>query len=118
MGPARSGSSPAAAGVALATCIEIVALPETRCFYLDEVTQPSRRCAYCYGMDRARMLRDQAKLLRDIAKSAQQDPELHDLLHKLARECEDLADGRARSLEPSDLKVDAGRSSAASAKRG
>ena len=47
------------------------------------------------------MLRDQAKLLRDIAKSAQQDRELHDLLHKLARECEELAHGRAGSLEPS-----------------
>ena len=47
------------------------------------------------------MLRDQAKLLRDIARSAQQDPELHDLLHKLARECEDLAQAQERSLEPS-----------------
>ena len=47
------------------------------------------------------MLRDQAKLLRDIAKSAQQDPELHDLLHKLARECEELAHALVRSLEPS-----------------
>ena len=47
------------------------------------------------------MLRDQAKLLRDIAKSAQQDRELHDLLHKLARECEELAHALVRPLEPS-----------------
>jgi len=64
------------------------------------------------------MLRDQARLLRDIAKSAQQDPELHDLLHKLARDCEELAQALARSLEPSDLKVDGGRSSSASPKSG
>jgi hypothetical protein len=48
------------------------------------------------------MLRDQAKLLRDIAKSAQQDPELHERLHKLARDCEELAHVLERSLEPSD----------------
>ena len=53
-------------------------------------------------MDRARMLRDQAKLLRDLAQSAQQDPELHEQLHKLARDCEELAHVLVRSLEPSD----------------
>jgi hypothetical protein len=64
------------------------------------------------------MLRDQAKLLRDLAQSAQQDPELHERLHKLARDCEELAHVLERSLEPSDLKAESGRSSAASAKRG
>ena len=64
------------------------------------------------------MLIEQARLLRDIAKSARQDTEIHDLLYKLARECEDLAHARAPSPEPGDSRAASERGSAASPKPG
>ena len=42
---------------------------------------------------------DQAELLRDVARSAPPDSEIHKRLHKLARDCEDLSNVLVRSLE-------------------
>ena len=48
-------------------------------------------------MPRARMLREQARLLRDLALSGDVVPEIRERLRKLAVQCEKLADDMERS---------------------
>ncbi len=48
-------------------------------------------------MERTRMLREQAKVLRDLARAPDQHPEILERLHHLARECEEMADAMERS---------------------
>jgi len=43
-------------------------------------------------MHRATMLREQAELLRDMAARSTADPEIHERLLALARQCERLAE--------------------------
>ena len=45
------------------------------------------------------MLRDQAKLLRDLAGAPGQFPEVRERIHKLARDCEELVHVLERSLQ-------------------
>ena len=42
-------------------------------------------------MSRARMLREQAALMRDLARVPDQDPQIRECLHKLAYWCEEVA---------------------------
>ena len=50
-------------------------------------------------MSRARMLREQAALMRDLARFPDQDPEIRECLHRLAKWCEEVAGGIESSLE-------------------
>jgi len=45
------------------------------------------------------MLREQAALMRDLAGVPDQDPEIREYLHKLARWCEEVASGIEGSPE-------------------
>jgi hypothetical protein len=49
--------------------------------------------------DRAGMLKEQAQLLRDLAEAPDQHPEVRERIHKLAQECEELAQVLERSLK-------------------
>jgi hypothetical protein len=48
-------------------------------------------------MERVRMLREQAQLLRDMARAPDQHPEILERLRHLARQCEDMADALERA---------------------
>ena len=52
-------------------------------------------------MQRVRMLKEQAKLLRDIADAPGVNLEVRESMHKLARDCEELANVLERSLQRS-----------------
>jgi hypothetical protein len=55
-----------------------------------------------YGsMDRTRMLREQAKRLRDLAEAPGQLSDVRERMHKPARDCEELVNALQRSLERS-----------------
>jgi hypothetical protein len=43
------------------------------------------------------MLREQARLLRDLARALDQHPDILERLHHLAQQCEDMADALERS---------------------
>jgi hypothetical protein len=48
-------------------------------------------------MDRSTMLREQARLLRDLAAAGDESPEIRERLRALAEECEELAKQLERS---------------------
>ena len=52
-------------------------------------------------IERTRMLKDQAKLLRDLAEAPGQLPEIRERMQKLARGCDELATVLERSIERS-----------------
>ena len=48
-------------------------------------------------MSRARMLREQARLLRELAAAGDESPEIRERLRKLAEQCDELATEIERS---------------------
>ena len=48
-------------------------------------------------MPRARMLREQARLLRDLAQRDDLAPEIRERLRKIAEQCDELANDMERS---------------------
>jgi hypothetical protein len=63
------------------------------------MVQAANRTILLFAMtDRAGMLREQAQLLRDLAEAPGQHPEVRERIHKLAHECEELANVLERSL--------------------
>jgi len=50
-------------------------------------------------MERERMLREQARLLRDLARAPGQHPEILNRLHQVAQQCEAIADALEKSRQ-------------------
>ena len=59
--------------------------------------------------ERTRMLKDQAKLLRDLAEVPGQLPDVRERMRKLARACDELANVLERSLKRPDEEGDLGK---------
>ena len=53
-------------------------------------------------IERMRMLKDQAKLLRELAEAPGQAPEVRERMRTLARECEALANVLEHSIDRAD----------------
>ena len=53
-------------------------------------------------IERMRMLKDQAKLLLELAEAPGQAPEVRERMRTLARECEALANVLERSIDRAD----------------
>src|SRR5258708_40243499 len=69
-----------------------------RCISLWPERPTGRSCIFAMT-DRAGMLKEQAQLLRDLAEAPDQHPEVRERIHKLAQECEELAQVLERSVK-------------------